>query len=451
MKTDSLNHPVKAKPTPLVSVVLCSFNQGKYLEECLLSLLGQDYENLEIILQDGGSTDETVQILEKYRKKNFAHLKIFVEKDHGQADGLNRGFARTSGEILGFLNSDDILHPGAIRHISNEINPSQHRFVVMGRCVFFGENHRYVGLEHPSRYCGRHDLLTIWKRGFNTIPQPATFWHREVWKTFPEFDTKENHALDYDYFCRITSKYWIHKIDHLLAGYRIHDESKSGTKTEQEVLALSIRVSRKHWGPWFDPGRWRLELSHARYRAAWRDRALHYSHCLDRISSNSDPRKYYYLFLTSIFSQKLAWNKHIKPRIFGKWLAPMLQRVLLKKAIEDFSEQYADGWIGPVFRIQLQIPQKAKTIRVEFEVPQTLPLKRLSCFFKLNGKLLLKISPNRAGLQSVNLQIPTGNDGSKLLEINTNKHFVPSEINKEIHDDRKLSLMVKEILFNRNY
>ena len=445
MKTDNLNHLVNVKPTPLVSVVLCSFNQGKYLEECLLSLLGQDYENLEIILQDGGSTDETVQILEKYRKKNFTHLKIFVEKDHGQADGLNRGFARTSGEILGFLNSDDILHPGAVRHVASEIDPSQNRFVVMGRCVFFGENHRYVGLEHPSRYCGRHDLLTIWKRGFNTIPQPATFWHREVWKTFPEFDTKENHALDYDYFCRITSKYWIHKIDQLLAGYRIHDESKSGTKTEQEVLALSIRVSRKHWGPWFDPRRWRLELSHGRYRTAWRDRALHYSHCVDRISSKADPRKYYYLFLTFVFSPKLGWQKHIEPRILGKWLIPMISRVLLKKTKEEFTGQYADSWIGPMFQTQLEIPENSKTIRIEFEVPKIYSLKKISCSLKLNGKLLLKSSFTQTGSQFVELKIPAGSTGARVLKIECDRSFIPNHIDKNINDFRKLSLILKTL------
>jgi len=445
MKTDSLNHPVNAKPTPLVSVVLCSFNQGKYLEECLLSLLGQDYENLEIILQDGGSTDETVQILEKYRKKNFAHLKIFVEKDHGQADGLNRGFARTSGEILGFLNSDDILHPGAVRHVASQIDPSQNRFVVMGRCVFFGENHRYVGLEHPSRYCGRHDLLTIWKRGFNTIPQPATFWHRQVWKTFPEFDTKENHALDYDYFCRITSKYWIHKIDQLLAGYRIHDESKSGTKTEYEVLELSIRVSRKHWGHWFDPRRWVLELSHARHKAAWRDRALHYSHCVDRISSKADPRKYYYLFLTSAFSPKLAWQTHVQPRLLGKCLVPMLQRIFLTRINEEFVDQYADGWIGPKYRVQLEIPENAKTLRIELEIPAQFSQKNLSCSFKLGKKLILKYLFTQIGPQVVELKIPAGLAGSESLEIKNDKYFIPNQVDKATHDHRKISFVLKNI------
>ena len=98
-----------------ISVVTPSYNQGKFIEQTILSVLNQHYPNLEYIVVDGGSTDETLQILHKYQDR----LRWISEPDHGQSDAINKGLRMAHGQILTYLNSDDLLLPGALEHVNN--------------------------------------------------------------------------------------------------------------------------------------------------------------------------------------------------------------------------------------------------------------------------------------------------------------------------------------------
>ncbi len=241
------------KQEPSISIVVPSFNQAQYLGETLQSLVDQEYPKLDVIIQEGGSNDGSIAVAEDFVRRYPTIFRLIVEKDSGQADALNRGFARANGEILGFLNSDDTLFPRILHRVAAEIDPDRDRFIVMGRCMFTGEGSRYVGIEHPAEYGSHFEQLAIWKRGFNTIPQPSVFWHRAVWERCGGLDVNEHHALDYDLFCRFSEHYRFHRVDELWSTYRMHDSSKSAQRTEAEVLNLSIKVSRKHWGSWLSP------------------------------------------------------------------------------------------------------------------------------------------------------------------------------------------------------
>ena len=260
-----------------ISIVVPSFNQGQYLGETLQSLVAQEYPALQVIIQDGESTDDSVAIAKSYVVRHPEIFTLFVEKDAGQADALNRGFARVTGTILGFLNSDDTLYPRILHRVAAELDPSRGRYVVMGRSLFTGMNSRYVGVEHPAEYISHFEHLAIWKRGFNTIPQPSVFWHKAVTERVGWLDVDEHHALDYDLFCKFSRHYQFHRVDELFSNYRMHDESKSAQRTEAEVLALSIGVSRKHWGSWYSPLRWRLEFSYWVYSQHFHDHARHHA------------------------------------------------------------------------------------------------------------------------------------------------------------------------------
>ncbi len=208
---------------PLISIVTPSFNQGSYLAETLQSLLDQEYPRLEVIIQDGGSTDGAVAVAEEFVRRHPGIFRLYVEKDAGQADALNRGFARVTGEIHGFLNSDDTLYPGCLRSVARKIDPARGRWVVFGRCLFTGEGSRYVGVEHPAvEYRSHFEQLAIWKRGYNTLPQPSVFWHRRVWERCGGFKVTEHHVLDYDLFCRFSARYRFYRVDELWSTYRIH-------------------------------------------------------------------------------------------------------------------------------------------------------------------------------------------------------------------------------------
>jgi glycosyltransferase involved in cell wall biosynthesis len=351
---------------PLISIVTPSYNQGQFLGETLQSLLDQYYPKLEVIIQDGGSTDGAITVAQEFVQRRPDVFQLYVEKDSGQADALNRGFARTRGEILGFLNSDDTLYPGCLLRVAREIDGQRGRHIVFGRCLFTGEGPRYVGVEHPAEYESHFDLLAIWRRGYNTLPQPSVFWHRRVWETNGGFNPNDHHVLDYDLFCRFSRDYRFHKIDELWSTFRMHDVSKSSQRTEAEVLALSVATSRRYWGSWFSPLRWRCELSYWFHRQNTHEQARHHARRAEEAAQSRRRFRALSEFLkTAYFSPKMA-----RDRLLRAWLADrrlgLLQRLLWTEE-EEFSGLYGDGWIGPIYRMDFEVPTNARRLVLTFK------------------------------------------------------------------------------------
>jgi len=200
---------------PRISIAVPSFNHGRFISETLQSLVDQQYPNLEVIVQDGGSTDGAAEIAQEFAGR-FPHVfRLYVEKDRGHAHALNMAFRKSTGSILGYLNTDDTLYPGCLHSVAREIDPSRGRYIVFGRCIFTGEGSPYVGREHPAEYHGHFDLLAAWRRGWNIIPQPSTFWHRKVYQTCGDFDERYNQGLDYLQWCKFSKRFNFHRVDEL--------------------------------------------------------------------------------------------------------------------------------------------------------------------------------------------------------------------------------------------
>src|SRR5262245_22533062 len=200
---------------PRISVVTSSYNQGRFLARTIDSVLAQDYPDLEHIVVDGLSTDDTPAVLARY-----PHLRVLCERDCGQADAINKGFRLATGHLFCFLNSDDTLCPGALHRVARELDPARGRHIVQGRCNYIDEDDRPTGEEHPSQSCGHLRMLQVWKT--HCVPQPATFWTREVWQRCGPMDEALHLALDYDLFCRFSRHYRFHFLDQVLASYRLH-------------------------------------------------------------------------------------------------------------------------------------------------------------------------------------------------------------------------------------
>ncbi len=249
---------------PRISIVTPSYNQGRFIAETIESVLRQDYPDVEHIVVDGMSTDETPEVLARY-----PHLRVIREPDRGQADAINKGFAVATGSIYSFLNSDDVLLPGALERVAAEIRPEEGRHVVMGRCRFIDETGRYTGIEHPSQFESFRRVLEVWKG--HTIPQPAVFWTAQVW--WECGPACESLVLDYDLFCRMARKYKFHAIDQVLAAYRLHENSKTCRSCDFERLEECIRVSRQYWGSPVGLLYWGLWWSLLCYRLNRRGRA----------------------------------------------------------------------------------------------------------------------------------------------------------------------------------
>lgn len=411
---------------PVISVIVPSFNQAKYLPETLQSLVDQEYPLLEVIIQDGGSSDGSVEIAEDFARKYPDIFRVFVEKDNGQADALNHGFARAKGEVMAFLNSDDTYFPRILHRIAAEIDPKRERFVVMGRCIFTGEGSGYVGVEHPAEYQSHFQQLAIWNRGFNAIPQPSVFWHRQVWERCGGLDVNEQHALDYDLFCRFSRHYKFHRIDELFSTYRMHDSSKSSQLTEAEVLELAIQVSRKHWGAWYEPLRWRCRFSYWHHNQQLHERARHHA----RRAEEAFFKQRYQLAALESLRTFVTAPRMARDRLLYGLLAAKGVRFFKKLAIanEVFTGRYADGWIGPIYREQLEIPEDATNVVIYASHYPRPKHKKIKIHLTLDGVLVTTATIVQEGDFTISVDAIKWSGHNVLLELRVNSCFVPPDL-----------------------
>jgi glycosyltransferase involved in cell wall biosynthesis len=349
---------------PRVSIVTPSFNQARYIVATVESVIAQDYPNLEHIVIDGGSTDGTLDRLAPY-----AHLRVVSEADRGHADALNKGFGVATGEIWGFLNSDDTLLPGALHRVAQEVDPGRGRHIVMGRCRFIDAEGRSSGLEHPSRFEGHRRVLEIWK-GY-TIPQAAVFWTPEVWKICGPMDEDLQSAwVDYDLFCRFSRRYQFHFVDQVLATYRLHHESKTGRWTEADRLEESIALSRRHWGSPLRPLHWRLALSLALFRMNRLGRARRYLRLAQDAWRRGEllgavPQA----VASAILAPEVVFYVGVYPVLRGG--ATGLGRKVLARlgrwesaAYLGHTEPWNDGWVGPRLAVNRRAGRAAHAVTI---------------------------------------------------------------------------------------
>lgn len=447
MKIPIVSDPMSS--FPCISIVTPSFNQGRYLAETLQSLVDQGYPNLEVIIQDGVSTDSSVAIAEDFTRRYPTIFKLFVEKDGGQADALNRGFARARGDILGFLNSDDTLYSGCLQSVAREIDPARNRMIVFGRCLFTGEDSPYVGVEHPAEYYSHFEYLAIWKRGYNTMPQPSVFWHRKVWEKCGGLNIMEHHALDYDLFCRFSRNFHFHRVDELWSTYRMHAASKSAQRTEAEVLHLSIKVSRRYWGSWWSPLRLRCEVSYWLHNHHLHEHARHYA----REAEKHWERGHYLRsiaqgMMTSFYSPRMAWYRLASPALIRLGLSSTERLLFKEKNPQVFTGQYGDNWIGPVFKRYLDVPPTAEDVIIVLEhvIQREKHHRTISPVLKINGQKIQKLEISENKQFHFRASVTKYRNKNILIEIETNEYFIPRIVH-ETTDDRKLSVLLLAVKF----
>lgn len=228
-----------------ISIITPSYNQGKFIERTIQSVLDQNYPNLEYIILDSLSTDNTPTILKKYSKK----AKIIIKKDKGQSDAINKGMKIAKGEIIGYLNSDDTLEPGALYIINDFFTKNPRARCVTGICNNIDPRDRKIKtiinfIKNNIPIILRYKFSFLFINNF--INQPSTFWHKKVIKKIGYFDQKLNFAMDYDYFLRIAQKYTINYIPYPLANFRLQPSQKSANYSAvfNEVYEISNRYNQ---------------------------------------------------------------------------------------------------------------------------------------------------------------------------------------------------------------
>jgi glycosyltransferase involved in cell wall biosynthesis len=220
---------------PKITVVTPSFNQGEFLEETIQSVLGQGYTNLEYIIIDGGSTDESIEIIKRYDK----HLAYWVsEPDSGQANALNRGFALATGEIYCWLCSDDLFEPGALARVADAYMAG-HEWMI-GQCFHFGG-----GFEPCVKPAVLPDRPAAWLA--DNVPQPSVFWSAGIHRRAGPLREDLHYIFDWEYWLRFVFDLKIkpHFVPAVMSHYRFHPSSKSVTVPGRfKAEASNVRKQR---------------------------------------------------------------------------------------------------------------------------------------------------------------------------------------------------------------
>ncbi|WP_235153285.1 glycosyltransferase family 2 protein [Dyadobacter sp. CY345] len=231
---------------PKITIVTPSFNQGKYLEETILSVIDQGYPNLEYIIIDGGSTDESLSIIKKYENQ----LAYWVsEKDEGLYHGIQKGFEKSSGEIMAWINADDMYHKKSLFKTAEIFSKFGHVQWIMGSNTYFDQNGHpftYDNLPYSQRWSSSR--LRLFDGQF--IQQESVFWRRALWeKAGGYLDQNYSLAADFELWLRFFRYEKLYTTTFMLAGFRLRTENQKSFNQRDQYLAqqkeLLLREKRK--------------------------------------------------------------------------------------------------------------------------------------------------------------------------------------------------------------
>jgi len=223
----------------LVSIVTPSYNQAAFLEETICSVLEQDYEHLEYIIVDGGSTDGSLEIIQKYANRLAWWIS---ESDKGQTDAINKGFAKAKGEIFAWLNSDDTYLKGAVSEAAAYLVTHPEAGAVYGDANLIDEQGSVIG-KFPARQTDFGRLM----RGYVHVPQQATFFRGDLWRKVGPLDPSFYFAMDYDLWVRLSKEAPLDYYPQLWANFRLHGDAKS-IESDDRCWPEMVRVHRRQGG-----------------------------------------------------------------------------------------------------------------------------------------------------------------------------------------------------------
>jgi len=229
-----------ADSLPKISIVMPCLNHEKYIEKSILSVLNQNYYNLELIIIDGGSIDRSLEIIKKYEK----NITFWIsEKDQGQSDALNKGFSYATGDIYGWLNSDDLYLPGAFMLAKEFFLKNKNKKIIFGDWLSIDENDKVIDLNHAFDFNLNHFKY----EGFHLNSQ-AMFWRSNIHQEFNGFDINLYNTMDYQMILEFGLRHGQNtflRIPYVLGAFRRHKEQKT-LEINSYVLAQHKIIAEKY-------------------------------------------------------------------------------------------------------------------------------------------------------------------------------------------------------------
>jgi glycosyltransferase involved in cell wall biosynthesis len=393
---------------PVVGIVTPSYNMAKYLEETIQSVLSQDYPHLDYVVIDGGSTDGTAHILEKYKGR----LRYCMEKDKGQSDAINKGYHATRGELFTFLNADDYYLPGAV-----------------GKAVKHYLANPGVGMIYGEAYHVREDGSTIDR--YPTQPfdfqklsmqcyicQPAAFMAREAFVNAGMVNVTMNIALDYELWIRIAKQYPVLKVDDYLAASRMYSDNKTLSNRRRVYMEIFSTV-KTHYG--YVPYEWVNG-----YACYLLDRK-------DQFFDRSQPGMASYALSLLLGTY---YNSGQRKRYWGEWAR-------MTGFGGKFTNRWDDGWISSQYTEEFAIGGDAVSLCVSGK--HWAPIKDgLLLTIKIDGRLAGKHKLTAGGPFQFQVECPASARGKLAkLTIECDKTWRPAANG----DYRQLSCVIDSIRF----
>jgi GT2 family glycosyltransferase len=252
-------------PTPRFAIVTPSLNHADFIKATIDSIFDQHYPAVDYLVKDAGSTDGTIAILQSYG----ARLRWLSEPDQGQAHAVNVGFRHVQGELMAWLNSDDMLAPGALVTVAKFFQANPEVDIVYGHRIFVD----HAGCEIGRAVLPPHDGAAL--RRADYVPQESLFWRRAVWERLGGLDESFHYALDWDFLLRAQSAgFQIARLPRFLGCFRIHERQKTSARLELGLAEQAILRARWVAPDWTWSGIYRdlapyMLRQHA-YQYAWR-------------------------------------------------------------------------------------------------------------------------------------------------------------------------------------
>ncbi len=230
-----------------ISIVMPAYNQAQFIERSILSVLNQNYPNLQFIIMDGGSTDGTLDILRKYG----ARLTWRSEPDRGQSDAINKALSFADGEIVGWLNSDDVYFPGALYRMHQVARERPKAVLYSGTVAIIDRDDR---IDHIAKFICPSARRLLYE-GLAMSSQ-GVFWRREVQPLARQYDPNLHHAMDVDFWLKVLAKGDAEFVPELIGGFRVYEGTKTSATGERGLTELN--AIRKEYGVDDQTMRWKL-------------------------------------------------------------------------------------------------------------------------------------------------------------------------------------------------
>ncbi len=377
---------------PLVSVITPSFNQGRFIEETIQSVLSQDYPNIEYLVIDGGSTDNTLEILRKYDDK----LTWVSEPDKGQTDAINKGFKRARGEIICWLNSDDTYEPGAISKAVEYFLAHPDVMLVYGEGNEIDETGGLIQRFPATQEFDLWALIYIW----DYILQPTTFFRKEIFDVIDLPDENLHWCMDWDLWIRIGCRFKIAYVDCVFANSRIYSATKTGSggiKRLQEIAYVMRKYGKKRYP-------------------------------LGVFIFGEDT-------LETICRQRFPLLFRIFRQVF------YFSRVMLTNVQSRYQGYYKDKWLGRRARFLLPRTRDIKAVRFAIEAVENCSPLPLTLEIKVDGVQNKRVEIGKPGKSDIDIEVPAASleKGPVELQLDFNRTCKPAR------DNRRLSCLLHEI------